>query len=351
MNNDGRTTSEQLYIPNLLIVGGSQSLLLRCFHASKTMGLAIKACTPAEAAVITTRRHPIAIVVPNDVFASSAYDLVALARDVRSALLPVDPEVSVRELEAMIAAAVDGGFSQRERRGGAGRYSIVDGIEDEAPFSRRTLPPESTRDVRQSLPGDGRSSVPPSVRQSSLPAVRQSSPPEARQSYLPGARQSVPAVRQSSTDVRAPLPPSPGVASTRPSAPPASVRPSMAPVSVRPSMAPVSVRVPAPPVSTRAPAAPVSVRASEAPMSTRAPSPPVSVRPSETPAPVGPSVVSATARPPAAPSEERTSVVPVSRTQPSMPAVTQAEITPPSGVQKVTSGAFAAIRSVFSSRR
>lgn len=327
MNNDGRTTSEQLYIPNLLIVGGSQSLLLRCFHASKTMGLAIKACTPAEAAVITTRRHPIAIVVPNDVFASSAYDLVALARDVRSALLPVDPEVSVRELEAMIAAAVDGGFSQRERRGGAGRYSIVDGIEDEAPFSRRTLPPPSAR--------DGRSSVPPSVRHSS--------PPEARQSYLPEARQSsLPAVRHSSTDIRAPLPPSPGLASTRPSAPP---------MSVRVPAPPVSTRAPSAPVSVRAPSAPVSVRAPSPPVSVRAPSPPVSVRPSVTPAPVGPSVVSATARPPADASEERTSVVPVSRTQPSMPAVTQAEITPPSGVQKVTSGAFAAIRSVFSSRQ
>ena len=43
----------------------------------------------------------------------------ALARDVRSVLLRVDPEVSVRELEAMIAGAVDGCLSQRERRGGA----------------------------------------------------------------------------------------------------------------------------------------------------------------------------------------------------------------------------------------
>ena len=103
MNNDSRTTSEQLYIPNFLIVGGSQSLLLRCFHASKTLGLAIKVCTAAEATVIVARRHPIAIVVPNDVFAGAAYELVAVARDVRSALLPVDPEVSVRELEAMLA--------------------------------------------------------------------------------------------------------------------------------------------------------------------------------------------------------------------------------------------------------
>ncbi len=95
------------------------------------------------------RRHPIAIVVPNDVFDMASQELSALARDVRSELLTVDPEVSVRELEAMIAGAIDGSLSQRERRGGAGRYSIVDGLQEEAPFSQRgprssSAPPVST---------------------------------------------------------------------------------------------------------------------------------------------------------------------------------------------------------------
>jgi hypothetical protein len=313
MNNDGRTTSEQLYIPSLLIVGGSQSLLLRCLHASKTMGLAIKACSPAEATAIVARRHPIAIIVPNDVFAAER-DLAPLARDVRSALLTVDPEVSVRELEAMIAAAVDGGFSQRERRGGMGRYSIVDGaIEEEAPFSRRTLPPTSTR--------------------------------------------------------------SPGIVSTRPPAPPMSVRPSAPPMSVRPTasarapltpdteaMLPEPARPSMPPMSVRASVPPAPVRASVPPAPVRASVPPASGRPSALPA----SGVRPAAPPPAerssvVPAAPRPSVVPASRTLPSMPAVTapapaaaaaSSESVPPaSGVPKVAVGAFAAIRSVFTSRR
>jgi hypothetical protein len=193
MNNDGRTTSEQLYIPSLLVVGGTQSLLLRCLHASKPLGLAIKACSPSEATAIVTRRHPVAIIVPNDVFEGADHELAALARDVRSALVPVDPEVSVRELEAMLTAAVDGGFSQHERRSGAGRYSIVDGIEEEAPFSRRTLPPDSPSGVRQTLPPSPgivstRPSAPPSP---GLAGTRPSVPQPASMPPAAGAQKAV----------------------------------------------------------------------------------------------------------------------------------------------------------------
>jgi hypothetical protein len=270
MNNDGRTTSEQLYIPSLLVVGGSQSLLLRCFHASKPMGLAIKACTPADAIAIVAGRRPLAIVVPNDVVGAAEHDdLAIVARDVKSKLFAVDPEVSVRELEAMIAAAVGDGFRQRERRGGAGCYSIVEGVEDEAPFSRRTLPPEPGGEARSSRP------------------------------------------------------PTPGLASTRASVPPVSVR-AASDSSSRPSVPPLSVRA----------------RSDSLP---RASIPPVSSRPSAPPVSTRPSVVDAPPRP---------SAPPVSRTVPSLTAPAPPESVPPvSGVQKPAVGAFAAIRSVFSSRR
>lgn len=210
MNADGRTTSEQLYIPTLLVVGGPESLALRCHRAARTAGLAIRRCALEEAAVAVPRRHPIAIVVPNDVFDMASQELSALARDVRSELLPVDPEVSVRELEAMIAGAVDGSLSQRERRGGAGRYSIVDGLQEEAPFSQRgprssSAPPvyspqPVSRDTRPSTPQE---SAPASLR--------------ARQT-LPRPQLALEAPRSASGTQRtssAPLPPSRSVFSSR----------------------------------------------------------------------------------------------------------------------------------------
>lgn len=251
MNSDGRTTSEQLYIPTLLVVGGCEALVVRCYHAARTTGLAIRYCRLEEAAVSVPRRHPLAIVVPNGVFDTAAQELVALARDVRSILLRVDPEVSVRELEAMMAGAIADGLSQRERRGGAGRYSITDGIQEEAPFSRR--------EGRQSFPGE--------VRQSTPPEARQSVPSDVRQSVPFDARKALPRSGPSSSRV-------PGLASIRPVPGPVSTRPAAAPgpMSSRPSPtpAPVSGRaspVP-PPVSGRlSTPVPLSAGASEPPVS------------------------------------------------------------------------------------
>lgn len=298
MNSDGRTTSEQLYIPTLLVVGGCEALVVRCYHAARTTGLAIRRCDLEEAAVTVPRRHPLAIVVPNDVFDTAAQELAALARDVRSILLRVDSEVSVRELEAMIAGAVADGLSQRERRGGAGRYSITDGIQEEAPFSRR--------EGRQSFPGE----------------VRQSSPPEARQSVPFDARQSLPRSGPSSARV-------PGLASIRPVPGPVSTRPSVTPgpMSSRPSAT-------TPPVSTRPPSTP-------APMSSRPSVTPASGsgRPSPVPPPVS-GRVSVQVPVPAGSSEP-----PVSGPPSALEGPRSA-----SGPQRTPSGHFAAIRTVFSSR-
>lgn len=202
MDADGTTTSQQLYIPTLLVIGACDALVARCRHAAQSTGLAIKACSPREAAETVPLRHPLAMVVPNDVFDRAPHDLEALARDVRSVLLRVDPQVSVRELEAMMAAAIDGCSSQRERRVSAGRYSMVDGIEEEAPFSRRSAPP-SLRAAR--------SSSVPSPSPASSRAPRSSSPPSP--SPPP----------PSSRAPRSPL--APGVASTRPARRPAATEP------------------------------------------------------------------------------------------------------------------------------
>lgn len=162
MDADGRTTSQQLYIPTLLVIGAGPALVTRCTYAADTLGLSVKTCTLDEIAIAVPRRHPLAMVVPIGVLHRAQAELEALARDVRSVLFPVDPEVSVRELEAMFAAAIAGTVSQRERRGGAGRYSITDGVAEEAPFSRSSAPPPPSgapRSIRLA-----RTTVPPAAR-------------------------------------------------------------------------------------------------------------------------------------------------------------------------------------------
>ncbi|MEZ4301019.1 MAG: hypothetical protein R3B70_39150 [Polyangiaceae bacterium] len=321
MKEDGRTTSEQLYIPTLLVVGASEALHHRCLHAARPSGLAVRACAPEDAPFELPRRRPIAVVIPNDELELCGHDLVSLARDTRSNLLTVDDEVSVRELEAMIAAAVSGGFSQTERRGAAGRYSIVSGVEDEAPFSRRSLPPAS----RGTLPPASRASTPPASRG---PA---SLGPASRANLTSTSRGSLPAISKEAI----------AQAMARETVPPAS-RDSHAPAASRDSHAPAASRDSHAPVArdTLVPGArsPGVVAARPTPVSgvpvTRPT--PVSGVPVTRPTPVSPGV--AAARPTAPPVSPG-----VAAARPTAPPV--------SGVQRTPSGGFAAIRAVFSSRR
>lgn len=168
MNKDGRTTSEQLYIPTLLVIGAGEALLLRCLHACKTTGLAMKMCDLTSAAGEIARRRPIAVIIPTSEFDHAGAELGTLVRDCRGALFTVDSHVSVREIEAMLAAAIGGGYQHPERREAAGRYSIVNDAIEEAPFSRRSAPPQSVR-----------SSVPPSSKPG---------PVKARSGEMPAAR-------------------------------------------------------------------------------------------------------------------------------------------------------------------
>jgi hypothetical protein len=179
MNADGRTTSQQLYIPTLLVIGAGEALADRCFHAAESSGLVMKTCSAEAAVVAVPYRRPLAIVVPTGVFDRAADELEALVRDVRSALLVVDPHVSVRELEAMFAAAIDGSSAQRERREGAGRYSITEGLAEEAPFSRTTPVPPSRGPRSVRAPSSSRTPAPPRSTPAPPPSPPSGSPEPA----------------------------------------------------------------------------------------------------------------------------------------------------------------------------
>jgi hypothetical protein len=123
----GRVTSTRLIVPTLLAIDCNAELLERCRRAAACTGIVVADATAATASTVATARQPLAIVMPVEVHGRDPDELDALARDVRAALLTVDAEVTVRELEAMIASVITTRFSERERRASAGRYSIIHG--------------------------------------------------------------------------------------------------------------------------------------------------------------------------------------------------------------------------------
>lgn len=123
----GQVTSTRLYVPTLLAVDCDAELLERCRRAAASTGVVVADATAATACTVAAARQPLAIVMPVEVHRRDPDELDALARDVRAALLTVDLEVSVRELEAMIASVIKTRFSERERPVSAGRYSIIRG--------------------------------------------------------------------------------------------------------------------------------------------------------------------------------------------------------------------------------
>lgn len=123
----GQVTSTRLHVPTLLAVDCDAELLERCRRAAASTGIVVADAPAATASTIAAARQPLAIVMPVEVHRRDPAELDALARDVRAALLTVDAEVSVRELEAMIASVIKTCLSERERRASAGRYSIIRG--------------------------------------------------------------------------------------------------------------------------------------------------------------------------------------------------------------------------------
>jgi hypothetical protein len=329
MNADGRSTSEQLFIPNLLVVGAGEKLFAQCRIAANTYGLQIRICSLRDATDTVVRRRPLAIVVPDDLLDEiEARELEAFARDVRSVLLRLDPDVSVREIEAMIGGAVAGGLDERERLAEAGRYSMVQGVEEEEPFSRRTWPPPSVR-VSAPPPSARSASPPPS---SVSPHSSRTAPPSSVSPQTPRVTQ--PSMRTTQPPQTARTLP-PASAAPRSTLPPQSARltPPPPPQS-RATLPPSSARVPPPPQSMRntvppQSAAPQSAQAAPASQSPRSTSPPSSVSPGLAKARV--------AQPPPLPQAQD-------------PAAAAGEPPPASGPQSRPGGMFAAIRAVFTSK-
>jgi hypothetical protein len=101
----------------VLTIGCAYPVRERTASATEAIGLFLKHCELAQAPTLVAERRPLAIVLQHDLYEFDPREFDALARDVGAALLRVDDDVTVSELEALLGAAVEAALARRRRQG------------------------------------------------------------------------------------------------------------------------------------------------------------------------------------------------------------------------------------------
>ena len=135
-----RATEKPVHIPTVLAVGCSDALLARCWSALAHLGVMVRDCEPALLPTLVASRMPLAIVMPEHVYARDPVELDALARDVRAMLVKVHAEATVGEIEAVVGVAIRSTTRRRESQH-APRSSMLPGECFATSFGTSFLPP------------------------------------------------------------------------------------------------------------------------------------------------------------------------------------------------------------------
>jgi hypothetical protein len=138
-----RATEKPVHIPTVLAVGCSDALLARCWSALAHMGVMVRDCELALLPTLVASRMPLAIVMPEQVYARDPVELDALARDVRAMLVKVHAEATVGEIEAVVGVAIRSTTRRRESQRSAPRASMLPGECFASSFGTSFLPPSS----------------------------------------------------------------------------------------------------------------------------------------------------------------------------------------------------------------
>lgn len=111
--------------PTVLAVGCTEQIVQRCAKALTKIGAVVKECSIAGAVNVAVERKPLVILMLEDVFAFDPNEFTALARDLRSTLVRVEPDVDEESLEGLLAVAISRALSHRDERTSTGRYAII----------------------------------------------------------------------------------------------------------------------------------------------------------------------------------------------------------------------------------
>jgi hypothetical protein len=136
-----RATEKPVHIPTVLAVGCSDALLARCWSALAHMGVMVRDCDLALLPTLVASRLPLAIVMPEHVYAGDPVELDALARDVRAMLVKVHTEATVGEIEAVVGVAIRSTTRRRESQRSAPRTSMLPGECFATSFGTSFMPP------------------------------------------------------------------------------------------------------------------------------------------------------------------------------------------------------------------
>jgi hypothetical protein len=136
-----RATEKPVHIPTVLAVGCSDALLARCWSALAHMGVMVRDCDLALLPTLVASRMPLAIVMPEQVYARDPVELDALARDVRAMLVKVHAEATVGEIEAVVGVAIRSTTRRRESQHSAPRTSMLPGECFATSFGTSFTPP------------------------------------------------------------------------------------------------------------------------------------------------------------------------------------------------------------------
>ena len=113
ISSDGSTLMA-IAAPSVLAIGCSPDLVARCARALEGIGVALRTCDFLNAATAVAERRPLAMVLPNDLYAFDPQEFDALARDVRSSLVRVEDDIQVAMLELLLTAAIDAAAARRD---------------------------------------------------------------------------------------------------------------------------------------------------------------------------------------------------------------------------------------------
>jgi hypothetical protein len=138
-----RATEKPVHIPTVLAVGCSDALLARCWAALAHMGVMVRDCDLTLLPTLVASRMPLAIVMPEQVYARDPVELDALARDVRAMLVKVHAEATVGEIEAVVGVAIRSTTRRRESMR-APRASMLPGECFASSFGTSFAPPSSS---------------------------------------------------------------------------------------------------------------------------------------------------------------------------------------------------------------
>ncbi len=109
---DGATLTA-VAAPAVLAIGCAPDLVARCAQALAGIGVALRTCDFLNAATAVAERRPLALVLPDDLYAFDPEEFDALARDVRASLVRVEDEIVVAKLELLLTAAIDDAAARR----------------------------------------------------------------------------------------------------------------------------------------------------------------------------------------------------------------------------------------------